>query len=965
MKTILENPWVRSLTITCMALSILMTTGCGGCGKKTAKDAAAEEKQKAEAKKKKEPFETNTPVLLPGYFPKTKKEKERELQNIKENPLAEAMQEVRSKVLKNRVKPGHWYTANFPAIANNFNSKGELTAYSANTQSKPVRIPSTDYFLSTTRPVSLPRGEWKNLETSVYIPIRASKMSTASVSYSLNQSANGLAQIMETQLTSTLKPHQYHIVLMSSRPDSYAFLNLADSIAVRGTLNDFSMIPPFHYIVPTMSEKPIPLPQHSLNWTTIAYLIWDDYDPEQLGAEHQQAILDWLHFGGQLIISGPDCLDQLQTSFLAEYLPAHFDGSRNLSNSDVKELNNNWTISATRNESEKRTLQISNKVPLLGVTFKPHDDAKFITGTGEIAIERRIGRGRIAVTAFSLNAPSVRKWPSFKSFLNGALLRKPARNFGRSDSGDTLFEWVDDGTDLFDPMIHSTLRFLSRDLSPSGNGTELESTPLVVDAGDDSRPRSLYGGEDGTDTKIANSHNRTHQRNLNDAWHYGGFQDTPVSGTGGWNDNSGISLAARGTLKEAAGITPPSSSFVLKMLGVYLLVLVPLNWFVFRMIGKVEYAWVAAPIIAIVGAILVVKLAALDIGFVRSNTQVGLLEIHAGYSRAHLAEYSALYTSLSTSYDAELDNLSAQSMPFGTKNPDELFEPKESMSEVKLRRTMESTLEGFQIKSNTTGLLHTEYMLDLAGVIFFVPPTPSSSARVVNSTNLDLVHSAIIRRDKNDNYQIAWIGELAASTDTELNFKSLPYEEIKQNWDDLPTFLNTKKMAVRIWLDNVGGPEPTPLENIEAFPELQNQLPKFLSLLLRQTPDTEEGYTYDQFVDAYESAFSLKNVSLGRMLDSVLQNLTLSQGESRLIGATSQRLGATKFDPESTQTDQQTLVVAHLQMPDLPLAKRDLNGSEDFTRVRSNLDWDDDDELKDLLADEQAEPADAQKQKQP
>ena len=33
-------------------------------------------------------------------------------------------------------------------------------------------------------------------------------------------------------------------------------------------------------------------------------------------------MLDWLHWGGQLIISGPESLEALRDSFLADYLPA-------------------------------------------------------------------------------------------------------------------------------------------------------------------------------------------------------------------------------------------------------------------------------------------------------------------------------------------------------------------------------------------------------------------------------------------------------------------------------------------------------------------------------------------------------------------------------------------------------------------------------------------------------------------
>ena len=59
--------------------------------------------------------------------------------------------------------------------------------------------------------------------------------------------------------------------------------------------------------------------------------------------------------------------------------------------------------------------------------------------------------------------------------------------------------------------------------------------------------------------------------------------------------------AAREALLEAAGVEVPDTSFVVICLALYLVALVPLNWLVFNAIGRVEWAWVAAPIIAIIG----------------------------------------------------------------------------------------------------------------------------------------------------------------------------------------------------------------------------------------------------------------------------------------------------------------------------------------------------------------------------
>ena len=65
--------------------------------------------------------------------------------------------------------------------------------------------------------------------------------------------------------------------------------------------------PQYRLIVPPSDQRP-GLPAQSLAWTPIAYLLWDDWQPGDLSADQQQALVDWLHWGGQLIISGPRSL---------------------------------------------------------------------------------------------------------------------------------------------------------------------------------------------------------------------------------------------------------------------------------------------------------------------------------------------------------------------------------------------------------------------------------------------------------------------------------------------------------------------------------------------------------------------------------------------------------------------------------------------------------------------------------
>ena len=119
-----------------------------------------------------------------------------------------------------------------------------------------------------------------------------------------------------------MAPDQHHLVLLTDRQDVYKYLEAAPSIKLPGTDVNARANRPSYVIIPSDPQFPVPLPRHALYWSTIAYLIWDDLDPDRLDIDQQTAMIDWLHFGGQLILSGPDCLQRLEKSFLADYLPA-------------------------------------------------------------------------------------------------------------------------------------------------------------------------------------------------------------------------------------------------------------------------------------------------------------------------------------------------------------------------------------------------------------------------------------------------------------------------------------------------------------------------------------------------------------------------------------------------------------------------------------------------------------------
>jgi len=928
-----------------LVIGCLLITGCRGCGSDfwfASDDQKEKTKTNAEQEKerKKPDFDTRTPVLLPGFFPpKFDPELERRKERLSVGDRQVLENEQNAAVRFNRYKLGHWAEAQISAVANNFNAEGQMSTWAVFPNFEPAPISGTDYFATTKRSISLPQGEWKYLETSVYLPRRSGKRKSAIVNYVVDRGQGSIPMITMAQGPPAMLSHQYHVVLLSERPDTYNFLNFTDCFQLRLRQDDvFTTRLDFYLLVPSLLNEPLPLPRQPLNWTTIAYLLWDDMDPTKLSRDHQTALIDWLHFGGQLILSGPDCLEKLENSFLGDFLPALSDGNINLTNESIAELNQQWSVPIPpgRDQVKPRVMTIAGDA-LRGVRFNPHVDSQFVPGTGELAIERQIGRGRIVVTSFPLNAPAVRTWPSFPSFLNGVLLRRPGRKF-QSQAGDISFGWTNDGAAMSDPLIGSTLRFISRDLSSQGTSNlspAVDIDGLSEDDQADYAPFNPWQSWDDSRIRVAEK-----QRNLQQWRFYGGFQDTADSGVAGWNDFSAISSAARATLVESAGIIPPSSAFVLKMLAGYLVVLVPLNWLVFRLIGRVEWAWIAAPFIAIFGAIAVINLASLDIGFVRSNTQVGFVEAWENYPRAHVSEYSALYTSLSTRYQALLDNNSGQSLPFASRQETYSTETKTRPNPVTIRKGVNTQLEGFQIQSNSTGLLHSEMMLDLDGAWKAERDPTGDLVGVYNGTYLNLKNAGAVWRTNDGNLQVSWLGDLASGGSGQFQWQDVTADDLYRQWSQLTLFSSSSRIAREIWNEHVGADvQNAKFEELAKIPDLANHWRQLAPILQRIAVTSEplDQITLFQFVECYSLLPGEEKIQIGRMFDAI-QLLELAPGEARLIGTTDEPLGRTKFAPESTRVNRQSLFLVHLSRPQLPPFSGDVNTFTDFT-LRSDLDY--------------------------
>ncbi len=85
------------------------------------------------------------------------------------------------------------------------------------------------------------------------------------------------------------------------------------------------------------------MPTSLLTMTTMAVIVWDDLAPDDLSEDQKTAILDWLHWGGQIIISGPGSWSRLQNSFLTPYLPVRNAEAKELTTEDLAGLNY-WVV---------------------------------------------------------------------------------------------------------------------------------------------------------------------------------------------------------------------------------------------------------------------------------------------------------------------------------------------------------------------------------------------------------------------------------------------------------------------------------------------------------------------------------------------------------------------------------------------------------------------------------------------
>jgi hypothetical protein len=365
------------------------------------------------------------------------------------------------------------------------------------------------------------------------------------------------------------------------------------------------------------------------------------------------------------------------------------------------------------------------------------------------------------VTAFPLSQPELIKWRGFDGFLNACVLRRAPRKFVAGDGGLRRTTWATNDGSCWNPREVTQVRYFARDTRATDKALPVQGDDPFADV-------------------MLNSV-------LNEAGHDGGVA--------AWNDFGRVPGAVRKSLREGAGIVIPKPSFVVWILGLYLIVLVPLNWSVFRLLGRVEWAWAMTPLISLAFAALVIWLAQLDIGFARSSTELTIVELQPGYPRAHLSRYTALYASLSTGYDLHYESPSAVAQPFAAVADFALLRG-QTRHQVMFRRDSGLTLSGLEVSSNSTSMVHSEAMWDVGGAIAWHEPA-EGPPEITNGTSLKLEGVGLVRRTERDNgatfMEAAWIGELRPGVVVQPHFTPVGFKD--RDRDEIPRDIYERPMT--------------------------------------------------------------------------------------------------------------------------------------------------------------------------
>ena len=802
-----------------MLLLLLPLVGCRGCTENS--DSKKTTAKDEELKKKKQRLVADELRTLPY---------------TKDNPL-------------NMVKPGHWYQVRNKVKAN-YGDESLTVAISVNNRDGTPLSPGwgndSVYFM---RDISLATGQDKVIDAAVFHPFlppetteqaESGRKRTTNIQTRYSLRGIGTLILEENFPCNMLEGYQYDLVVLSRDISRHLFWRGLDSIVWRQSddIEENRLMP--HRVIDINEEEiAAQLPNRLATMTCMSHLVINDVNLSVLNPDQQSALTDWLHFGGTIIINGPEAVASIESSQLKPWAPLIKTSEGEWSEESQGKFDEAWTIRVAGGERVR--FQSDRKIPILTGTLA--EGAAWIPTLEGLVAERLIGQGRIVMTTFPLTDAAFLRWPSYSSLIHNAILRKPHRAPTLGTDATTQYADSLQGTER-NPLHSTRMRLWARDLDATTERTDSE----VLDKRTDNAGAK--------------------------------FASSKKTSLGAWNPGSSIVEQATLCLRESSGISVPKVETILKLLLGYLVVLVPVNWLVFRLMGRVELAWVAAPVIAMLGAVYVAGSVRLDVGFSRSQTSFSFLECHSDYPRGMLSSFHALYTSLSTNYAAVYKEGNGIVAPVlratgrnGSRDKQELEYWNADDRGVGLQR--------FPVLSNSTGILQAEEMVQLSGPLRWRLNSDRSKIQVKNETSIAIRDVGLLGVDQHGTLVTSWIGSVEPDQTTT---ESIQVASDNQRW----------------------------------FAEWDNNPILKKPELIRET----DGLLWtDNAVD---------DVYLGAMLLTVAQRYPLQLGEYIAIGWTDANPSLLEISPTSSQQKHKTIVLMHIRAGELAEVQPD-------TRIFANL----------------------------
>ena len=670
----------------------------------------------------------------------------------KKERLRPPIEFFRSQVLPNDILPyvkaNHWAMVGLEMRANHEDYEGSL-------QTRPIGLLDQPYEMIYRRDARLIKGQRARLTMPIFLPAIPKEIGFQLVRPDAIRPDEDWPASLRV-----LEPHQQLVMVLSkaSTGQFARWSNFKAGLPAGGRKDDPLLMDKQRYyrmVLPLEPEKPL-LPAHPLTWASISHIIWDGLDPEALGAGQQQAMLDWLHWGGQLVIvggAGP-AFAPLRESFLASFLPADPSGENvQKSSKDLSALSDAYPPPSGGLEPDELTITSlspadawekvgrryraaspipsAERKPLFVTGLTPRPGAIPIPLGGEndppLGVEWKVGRGRVLMLAVSLAEPDLMTWTGFDTFVRRVVLRRPEEKqlspLALDPSGQTVPPQYEplNGNDL------TTVRYLSRDLGAPTRSAVDEDGVAVGN-------RGYYG-------VASESLSRT---------------EHPV---GEWLDSAELPRLSRTMLEKASGIEIPGRAFVLKVILAYILILVPLNYVICRyLLGRREWAWIMVPTLSLAFAIGVERAAAYDVGYDSSCDEVDLIETHVGYPRGHVTRFASLYSTGRVKFNISYPNdPTALALPLSTGRALR----GEDATQSSFQTQPVPTLAGFQVQPRSLSMFRAEQMASLPGTVALSAEGAGPSS-VVNDLGLDLNDAVIVEVRPQGTSRSALLGKVAS-----------------------------------------------------------------------------------------------------------------------------------------------------------------------------------------------------------